>query len=230
MRAIRAICVLAAVVAGAEGRRRGTIRAAEPRAAPTAVPANGLERALADPSLLSEAVRHMKPAAGRARAELAAPTEAALLEVSASPAGERGECEMCMFALHESQLGRLPPCGGSTTPTYSSWMCVQVVRSMLRFADDIMSALKNGCYRYDPLSGWETEKPCSSHAICGRLVNAYSLQRKTMCPPDPHYKFHHRQTLPAPHSFNPLLPYAIKWYRDLNASSVAQDASSGAPW
>lgn len=143
--------------------------------------------------------------------------------------GEQGQCEMCMFALHESQFGRLPPCGASSKPTYSSWMCVQVVRSMLRFARDIMDTLNNGCYHYDKLAGWKTEKPCSAHAVCGRLLNVYSLQHETMCPPDLSYAFKHKVADPSPKVYNPLLPYAIKWYRDLNASSVAQSPGAGYP-
>lgn len=212
-RAAVVLCVVAcALRAGTDAR--------EIRGARGEQGANAFQRALQDAAFVES--------------ELSGASGASFLQVGASAEAsaktpELDQCEMCMFAVHQSQYGRLPPCGATNTPRYTSWMCVQVVRSMLRFARDIVDALNKGCYRYDTLQGWQEEKPCSAHAICGRLYNVYDLQHQTLCPQDPAYKFRHAVADPAPRVYNPLLPFAIKWYRDLNASSVAQDAEAGYP-
>lgn len=181
--------------------------------------------------------------------------DSALLQTGESlalPPSSGGSCEMCVHAVHQSQYGRLPNCGGGNAGQYYSSaqvrllrlhgrlvpppppddaraQCVQVVRSLIHYARDVMTLIKQGCYRYDRATGWSTEKPCSAHAICGRVFNIYSPRREHLCPEDPYYRYPHIVSEVAPKVYNPILPYAIAIYQNANASSVRQDAGSWQP-
>jgi hypothetical protein len=139
---------------------------------------------------------------------------------------EHGECELCIYSVHQVQYGSLPSCGG-TTKIFSYSACSQVVQSMLAYAHDVMHLISYGCYQYDPYRGWQTVKPCPAHVVCGRLPNIYDESHQTMCPTDFHYRFPHALSALAPKQYNPLLPAAIEQYRNDKSSSIMSE--EGAP-
>ena len=149
-----------------------------------------------------------------------------ILATASSWSAEHGECELCIFSVHQVQYGSLPSCGG-TTKVFSYSACSQVVQSMLAYAHDVMHLISYGCYQYDPYRGWQTVKPCPAHVVCGRLPNIYDEAKQTMCPTDFHYRFPHALSALAPKQYNPLLPAAIEQYRNDKKSSIMQE--DGAP-
>jgi hypothetical protein len=146
--------------------------------------------------------------------------------LASSWSAEHGDCELCIYSVHQVQYGSLPSCGG-TTKVFSYSACSQVVQSMLAYAHDVMHLISYGCYQYDPYRGWQTVKPCPAHVVCGRLPNIYDESHQTMCPTDFHYRFPHALSALAPKQYNPLLPYAVEQYRNDKSSSIMQE--EGAP-
>ncbi len=139
---------------------------------------------------------------------------------------EHGDCELCIYSVHQVQYGSLPSCGG-TTKVFSYSACSQVVQSMLAYAHDVMHLISYGCYQYDPYRGWQTVKPCPAHVVCGRLPNIYEENHETMCPTDFHFRFPHALSALNSKPSNPLLPAAIQQYRNDQSSSIMQE--EGAP-
>jgi len=106
--------------------------------------------------------------------------------VAAEYSAERGFCELCMHTIHQVQYGSLPSCAQSAK-SYGS--CSQTVQVILGQAASVLQLIEEGCYQYDSYKGWQTIKPCPSHAICGRLHNSFDVDQATLCPKDFHYRF-----------------------------------------
>lgn len=110
---------------------------------------------------------------------------------------------------------------------------------MLAYAHDVIQLVAYGCYKYNPYRGWQTVRPCPAHAICGRLVNSFDLDKKVRrpapassppfdpasvlapqphCPADYQYRFANAMGTSYPEVKNPLLKYALQAFRDAESS------------
>lgn len=63
-------------------------------------------------------------------------------------------------------------------PRCAVLQCSQVSQSVLSYAHEVLHLLAYGCHQYNPYRGWQTVRPCPAHAICGRVVNTFDLDKK----------------------------------------------------
>ena len=108
------------------------------------------------------------------------------IQGQAGYSSEHGYCELCMHTIHQIQYGSLPSCAQSPRTSSS---CSVVVQVILAQASAVLQLIEEGCYSFDAYKGWQTVKPCPSHAVCGRLHNTFDVQLATLCPKDFHFRF-----------------------------------------